>query len=61
MNLKVICECKNAEVAGQFICSVEPDHHGNYNWLMENKDGRVFGGKARTQQEAINQALKPKV
>ncbi len=59
MNLKVNCLCgKNVEPVGQFICSIEPDRHGNYNWLLE-KDGKVFGGKARTQMEAINNALKP--
>lgn len=51
--LKVLCECKNVVPAGQFICSVDPDKDGNYTWLLHRENGETFGGKAASQQAAL--------
>lgn len=55
-HLKILCECKNVEVKGTFICSVEPKDD-KYSWLIE-KDGKTFGGQADSQQDAISEAMK---
>jgi hypothetical protein len=60
MKLKAICECKNIEPAGEFICTIEPNEKGRYTWLLE-KEGKTFGGIAHSQKEAINQAFAPTV
>lgn len=48
-----LCECKNVVCAGQFLCSVDPDQDGYYTWLLHRENGETFGGKAVSQQAAL--------
>ena len=40
----------------KFVCSIEPVN-GVYHWLLESK-GATYGGHAKTQKEAMDEAFK---
>lgn len=47
------CDCKNVVPVGEFICAVDPDNDGKYTWLLHRENGETFGGKAASQQAAL--------
>lgn len=53
--LKVLCGYKNIEVAGTFVCSIEP-RDGKYIWFL-TKNGETFGGEVPSQDEAMMRAF----